>query len=370
MTSIDVGNIIIIGSIFIGLLFGLLLLLSNRINKKANQFLGIATLIIVCWNVWMLNMDLGIYLQYPKSQFFPLTFSLALGPSIYFYVLKITKPDHKLSLKDKLHFVPVVLDIILYYEMVYEALEYNILLYSTWTFVNILPIVQFIAIGSVIIYCIKSLRVIRFFHKWLTNNYSNDDKYKLYSLYRLLILFTFLWFLWLPFNFIDFYFYNYSLERSDYYPLYILMATITIWIAAEAYLKPEIILLEKEQNKTKREPSEEKINQSNWLKNQMEANLFYLNSELTLRRLAEELEMHPNTLSNIINEGLDKSFSDFINEYRIKAVINRLEDSDYANITLLGIAYDCGFNSKTTFNRVFKKTTGKTPLQYKKLVKQ
>lgn len=369
MINISLENLIIIGSIFIGLVFGLLLLLSNRINKKANQFLGIASLVIVFWNIWMLNMDLDIYILYPTSQLFPLTFSLALGPSIYFYALKITSPDYKISLKDRLHFVPVIFEIIVFYTMVYESLKYDVLVDTTWTFMNLLPIVQLIAIASVITYCIKSLSIIKSFHKWLMNNYSNDDKYKLHSLYRLLILFAFLWFLWLPYSFVDYYFYDYKLEVSDYYPLYILMAIVTIWIAAEAFLKPEIILLENDQPKIKRAPSEEKINQSNWLKKQMEMNLFYLNPELTLSRLAKELEIHPNTLSNIINEGLNKSFSDFINEYRIEAVIKRFEDPDYINITLLGIAYDCGFNSKTTFNRVFKKTTGKTPLQYKKLIK-
>ena len=69
-----------------------------------------------------------------------------------------------------------------------------------------------------------------------------------------------------------------------------------------------------------------------------------------------------------INEGLQKNFTNFINEYRINAVIRHFENPDYNNITLLGIAYDCGFNSKTTFNRVFKKLTNKTPLEYKKSI--
>ncbi|PKG43635.1 helix-turn-helix domain-containing protein, partial [Psychroflexus sp. MES1-P1E] len=180
-----------------------------------------------------------------------------------------------------------------------------------------------------------------------------------------------LWFLWTPYTIIDYVIFDFQLNISDYYPIYVLLSIITIWISAEAFLRPEIIFLEanKKDNINKETPSEEIIKKASWLKEQIATNLFYLNSELTLKSLADSLNIHPNILSKIINEGLDKNFSDFINEYRINAFIDKLDSDKYDNITLLGISFECGFNSKTTFNRVFKNIKGITPLNYKKSIK-
>ena len=91
-----------------------------------------------------------------------------------------------------------------------------------------------------------------------------------------------------------------------------------------------------------------------WLKKAMEVNLFYQDTDLSLRSLAETLDLHPNELSRIINTAFGKNFNDFINEYRIREVIIKMQDPAYDRITLLGIAMDAGFNSKSTFNRTFR----------------
>src|SRR5258708_25402324 len=71
-----------------------------------------------------------------------------------------------------------------------------------------------------------------------------------------------------------------------------------------------------------------------------------------------------------MNVALGKNFNDFINEYRIREVARKMQDPAYDRITLLGIAYDCGFNSKTTFNRAFRQMTGKSPAEYKNYLKK
>src|SRR6202012_5448721 len=100
------------------------------------------------------------------------------------------------------------------------------------------------------------------------------------------------------------------------------------------------------------------------------ANRLYEDAELTLATLAAKLNMHPQDLSRIINMGLDKNFSDFINEFRVREIARKMEDPASDRVTLLGIAYESGFNSKTTFNRVFKEMTGKTPVEYKNSLKK
>jgi putative ABC transport system permease protein len=112
------------------------------------------------------------------------------------------------------------------------------------------------------------------------------------------------------------------------------------------------------------------IQRGYWLRHQMKLNRFYLDAELSLNSLAKELGISIHELSRIINTGLRKNFNDFVNEFRIQDVARRMKDPAYDRLTLLGIAYDCGFNSKTTFNRAFKQILGKSPAEYKSQLKK
>ncbi|MFA8451033.1 MAG: helix-turn-helix domain-containing protein [Bacteroidales bacterium] len=102
------------------------------------------------------------------------------------------------------------------------------------------------------------------------------------------------------------------------------------------------------------------------LLNYMEQKKPYLNCDLHIQDIAVALEVPVHVLSFILNHHLEKNFFDFINYYRIEEVKRRLHDSKYDALTIIAIAFDCGFNSKASFNRLFKKNTGITPSQYKK----
>jgi AraC-like DNA-binding protein len=90
----------------------------------------------------------------------------------------------------------------------------------------------------------------------------------------------------------------------------------------------------------------------------------YKNPELTLTGLAKKLNTNASFLSKVINNGFGINFNDFINRYRVNEVKNLLADEANANITIMSLAYDAGFNSKATFNRAFKKFTGKNPKDF------
>jgi AraC-like DNA-binding protein len=90
----------------------------------------------------------------------------------------------------------------------------------------------------------------------------------------------------------------------------------------------------------------------------------YLNSKLALQDLADKMNVNLHTLSWIINDGYNKNFFDFINDYRIEEFKRLATTEQYKNYTFLAIAMDVGFSSKTTFNRAFKKSTGKTPREF------
>ena len=95
----------------------------------------------------------------------------------------------------------------------------------------------------------------------------------------------------------------------------------------------------------------------------------YLNKNLTIGEMADSIEIPAYQLSQLINDQLGQSFFEFINSYRVKEVKVRFFDSKFSNLTLLGIAMECGFNSKASFNRIFKQLTNQTPTEYIKTKK-
>ncbi len=98
----------------------------------------------------------------------------------------------------------------------------------------------------------------------------------------------------------------------------------------------------------------------------METEKPYLNSELKLPDLAGQLSLSTNQLSQVLNQNLKVNFFDFVNQYRVKEVQQKLLDPEFNHLTNLAIAYEAGFSSKASFHRAFKKHTGKTPSQYVK----
>jgi len=98
----------------------------------------------------------------------------------------------------------------------------------------------------------------------------------------------------------------------------------------------------------------------------MEKEQPWLDAELTLSQLATKISLNTSQLSYLINSGFDKNFNDFVNNYRVEAVKQKMRDPALAHLSLLGVAFECGFNSKATFNRAFKKNTGASPSAYLK----
>lgn len=92
----------------------------------------------------------------------------------------------------------------------------------------------------------------------------------------------------------------------------------------------------------------------------------YLNPDYNLQMMAEDLNISRQKLSYLLNSGQHKNFYKFINEFRVEEVKQKLLDSTYKNFTVLAIGLDCGFNSKTSLNRIFKEETGLTPSEFKK----
>ncbi|MGB5008362.1 MAG: AraC family transcriptional regulator [Ferruginibacter sp.] len=157
---------------------------------------------------------------------------------------------------------------------------------------------------------------------------------------------------------------------------YLFLGLITYYISIAGYfIKPNVL---QKLHFTKFDKPEEPVTKTMvskeaWLQLEdwkeklvlyMEKQKPYLEPELNLTDLAKQLNTNTSVLSKVINDGTGRNFNDFINHYRVQEVIRKLESGEQQQQTLLGIAYDCGFNSKTTFNRAFKKWSGLTPKEY------
>lgn len=148
----------------------------------------------------------------------------------------------------------------------------------------------------------------------------------------------------------------YSLKQKEIYPL-------------EEKQRQELISIDEdsdtEEVKRKLISDEELVKIKTSLEGIMEIQKPYLDSELNLIRLAEMLSVSTHHLSYAINTGFEKNFFQYVNEFRVDYAKKLLKEPN-SKLSILGIAYESGFNSKTSFNTTFKKLTGQTPSEFKK----
>lgn len=242
----------------------------------------------------------------------------ALGPLLYFYVRQLTSSEQRFRRKDMLHFCP--------------------LLAGYW-----MP--AWMIFISVIIYLYLSHRLIQDFYSRLRPVLMDRPRFAFRRLERSLLVLGLFCVLSL---------FNETFSFAVAFVLIGMAAEVLLKLDGTAQLAMPI---------TDRSDAKEKGRR---LKEAVAANRLYEDAELTLTTLAVKLAIHPHDLSRVINMGLEKNFSDFINEFRVREIVRKMRDPAYDRLTLLGIAYDSGFNSQSTFHRAFKEMTGKTPAEYKK----
>jgi len=336
------------GAIFIGLTFALLLWFANNINRSANRFLALALLVMILWMARLLAIDIRLETYLPHWDRLPLEFLLALGPLLYFYVLKITRPKDKFARKDLIHFGPLLLE-----QAMLAFRHFDLAL-------------QLLIFISVIAYLHQAYKLIERFYSRLQPVMMDRSRLEYRWLRRLLAATAVLWTGWLLCAIIVYVGYGDRAAVQVYYPFYIFFAVIIIWTAVAAFLKPLAAALA--QTAAPAKPFQVPIElraKGTLLKKTMEAHRYYLDPELNLASLAEKLRMQPHELSKTINTVFKKSFTDFVNEYRVYDMVAKMQDPAFVHMTLMGIAYEAGFNSKATFNRSFKQVMGKTAAECK-----
>jgi putative ABC transport system permease protein len=367
---ITLYDLFFFGMIFIGLNFALLLALVKSGNRIANRFLALALGTMILWMMRILAIDIRLEIYLPGWDRLPMQFLLALGPFIYFYVLKITRPDYKFSWKDLLHFSPVLLELGALALETNQSIKTALPTYATPIFQQLNPILQLLIFISITTYLYRSHKLINNFYRRLQPVLMDRSRLEFRWLRHLLTATALLWLLWIAYAVVDYFGYRDQLGIHVYYPFYIFFAVIIIWIAMATFLRPQAGMMVQPGGAPKPSAPAELREKGAWLKKAMDANLYYQDPELSVSSLAKKLGLNSRELSRIINITFRKSFNDFINEYRVRDVARKMQDPAFDRITLLGIAWEAGFNSKSTFNRIFKQMTGKSPVEYKLALKK
>jgi AraC-like DNA-binding protein len=96
----------------------------------------------------------------------------------------------------------------------------------------------------------------------------------------------------------------------------------------------------------------------------MQNDKLYLNPTLSLADLSEKMNLPSHHITQTLNEHARTNFYDFVNEFRVEEFKGKIKSGEAQEFSLLGIAFDCGFNSKSSFNRIFKKFTTQSPSEY------
>lgn len=320
----------------------------------------------------------GKFTEYPSFAFLGFTLPLVYGPFLYMYVKKQTCPG-KFSSKSLLHLLPFVICNLLFLSFYIAPFEKRVEIFKHEGsgFETELLIRLYAVYISGIVYVVLSFRALYQFRKNMVQQFSNTEKINFNWLLYLIIWIALIWGLVL--------FVNINI-------IYGAVAVFIVWLGyfgikqVQVFNQPVLALagndvIDDPAFETEREedmlPVEKKYQKSRLteenadeihvrLTDLLAAEKPFTNPNLTLNELAAMLEIHPNYLSQVINSKENKNFYELINEKRIEEFLDRISRPESRQFTLLSVAFECGFNSKTSFNRNFKKYTGVTPSEYQK----
>ncbi len=293
-------------------------------------------------------------------------FAFLYSPLMYFYVKSLTDKPFVFKLKYLLHAIPFLIftlylcvDFYFLPEAAKRNFAYDFKDYVFWATSIVLLNIQ------VVVYVVGVVLRLRKYSKRIKTIFSSTEKIN-YSWLRFLVIGLFL--LWLAdiARALSFTSRNTALIAEIVFLLgFLLMCYLILY---KALTQPVIFSSVEEIQPQKKKSLSDEVNEQ-YLKKLlgcMENEKPYLDPSITIYDLAEKTSIPPRSLSDVINNSLNKNFYDFINEYRVKEAAKRFSDKSYFSKTILEVLYEVGFNSKSSFNQAFKKHTGLTPTSFKK----
>jgi len=369
--------IIIIGA-FLGLSLGLFLLFSKSSKNISNLFLGIILLILSPYFVTGFLYRFELLDDFPHLIGIAAVFPFLIGPLVYFYIRACIQQNFKLRIKDAFHLIPFGIDLLLNLPLLLKSGAEKFVRYETLLAEGDLHQNGWIMVIKSIhglIYFFFSSRIILQYRQHLTNTSSSIDN----AFHRWTLLFIGIY--TLPVSaMLAYVYFDYQRIFMLIYLLCFFSLILAVYIAI--ICKPELfhtfphqMLIPESTEKQKQKYESSKLQDTQKdkyvekLKTYVTTQKPFLESDLTLSQLSEQVNIPAHYVSQVVNEKLNCNFLDFINGYRVEEAKAKLVDPKLSHYTIMGVAHDAGFNSKSTFYTAFKKHTGMTPSQYRKQAK-
>ncbi len=355
-----------------GFITAVLLFLSSP-KHLAKNLLGWLLLLIsmACLNMYLLNINFtnqSTVLQIAGA-IVPLIIIMPIGPLSFFYVKTLTDNEFNLTKQLRRQFLPAIFDLVPYVAALVYFLGVSMHFINpaqsqSWgNFIDgynmYFDIPRWISIS---IYLWLSMLVIK------STPITNKNRKSMVWVKQFVIgmaIFQFMWLLYL----IPYVIPNTSnilLGWVGWYPVYIPLMILVYWLGVNGFFLSPL----NNRSKLLLPTSDPKIAEKTIaaLTRAMAEEKLYLNPTLGLQDIVTYTGINQKTISYALNQHLGKSFKEFVNEYRVNEVINRLGKAKFDHLTIMGIAYECGFNSQATFQRVFKSITKKSPKSYRQFL--
>lgn len=363
-----------------GLFLTAILLFNRKGLKSANRVLALL--------IFSVSADMFMTYLYLSDNIsrFPHLISTAeplfmlYGPLLYIYTKMITTPRFIFKKHYILFFLPSVLEAVLWIPFYLQPGD--IKLHELRTFeTDTIQVLEFWVIWNLelaynIIFAFLATQVLKN-HTGTLKNLFSDNSYLRFARLRNIILFTMALLLSQAFIIILTLF-GFEDVESGFTILYCSVTVLFYSIgyiglrqfhagepAAEPAQMSETEIPQKKYAKSSLDHETSGIYLEKLLEH-MESDRLYLTSDLKLKDIAEMSGISTNHASQIINEKLGKNFFDFVNTYRVQEAQKMLADDQFSHLTLLAIAFDAGFSSKSSFNKIFKDHTGMTPSEYRR----
>nr|WP_321406403.1 helix-turn-helix transcriptional regulator [uncultured Carboxylicivirga sp.] len=380
MESLSYDNFISLIYVFVSWILVLFLITAKTKNRLSNLILA-SFLLVDAQDSSGLFAHFFLYPMYPDLGMLLNSTVFLKMPLLYLYLQSVIYSDFKLSKRHLWHLLPFVFDFLIFIPNYYsQDFEVKKAFLSITDYYQILEIrISYITIHlQIFVYGVLSFLLIIRYKKLLLENFSNAKllNYKwLFQLVSIIMLIA------LIATFKNIFKFSHSEMAYDYTYLAVnLLGLIFIaWLVIKALHTPELFrgiksdlqlvksVIPKQNCDLNNVDNEIENHEIQSLRTFMIKQKPYLNPSLNIDELASQINIASRDLSILINNHLNQHFFDFVNGYRIKNAMEILRNSDKKNVTILEVLYDVGFNSKSSFNTAFKKYTGKTPTEYRKM---
>lgn len=342
-----------------------LFLISMQNNRGANRFLALFLVLFSTIHLQHLALQTGFLLSFPYiDPVCGITICLAF-PVFLFYVKSMTGTFDWKNKKNLWHLFPLIPAVInlLYLIIFKNAVDLKEYYYQKdfkFTLVNALLLAGMTLL--LLFYVVLSLQELKDYEKRLKNNFSSVEKVKLDWLKQLIVLLIVLAVLVAPvliiiglpeWNRVGMGIYTSLIYLSMMYKTFNQSSVVPEFIEADADKVAPSLTFNKEELLTK-------------VQEFISANKPYLNPDLTIKQLANDMGIQAHLLSYLINNAYGMNFFDFINSMRIEEAKQLFKSPTTQNWTIEAIGLESGFGSKSAFNRSFKEITGQTPSQFRK----